>query len=175
MQRSRRLADPRSWGRRGLLAALLLAAGGCGFTPLYGEGTDAVAMAGRVDVAPMTGAAGFDMRERLVQRLGPATAPTHRLEVELALRQVGVALTQESVTTRFEVIGVADYRLIPLAGGPPAEAGTLRSVTGYSAPASSTGSAFAIRAAEQDANRRLAVDLADAIVQRLALSAGEWM
>jgi LPS-assembly lipoprotein len=162
--------------RRAILRALalppLLAA--CGFTPLYGTGAPAAAMAGRVDVAPMQGAAGFAMRERLTGRLGPATAPTHRLEVSLELTRAGVALTQENVTTRYNVTGVAEYRLVPLAGGPPVTSGTLRTVTGYSAPASATGSAFAARAAEQDAYRRLANDLADEVVQRLALSAGDW-
>ena len=63
---------------------------------------------------------------------------------------------------------------MPLAGGPPAASGVVRSVTGYSAPASETASAFASRVAGQDAERRLAIDLADQIVQRLALSADRW-
>ena len=63
---------------------------------------------------------------------------------------------------------------MPLAGGPPVAAGVVRSVTGYSAPESETASAFASRVAGQDAERRLAVELADQIVQRLALSAGRW-
>jgi LPS-assembly lipoprotein len=166
-----------SWcrpSRRTLLAALPLLAA-CGFTPLYGEGTPAAGMAGRVDVAPILGGPGFAMREELTRRLGPASAPTHVLEVEFALDRVGVALTQENVTTRYNVVGIADYRLTPLAGGAPVLTGSLRAVTGYSAPAENTGSAFASRAAERDAGQRLAVDLADQIVERLALSAGDWL
>jgi LPS-assembly lipoprotein len=157
----------------GLLAAPgLLAA--CGFTPLYGTGAPAAAMAGRVEVVPVPGGPGFALYERLTGRLGPATAPTHRLEVALGLERAGVALTQENVTTRYDVIGTADYLLVPLAGGPPVAQGTVRAITGYSAPANPSGSAFAVRAAEQDAERRLAVDLADQIVQRLAVGAGDW-
>ena len=63
---------------------------------------------------------------------------------------------------------------MPLAGGPPVAAGEVRAITGYSAPESETASAFASRAAEQDAEHRLALELADRIVQRLALSAGTW-
>ena len=63
---------------------------------------------------------------------------------------------------------------MPLAGGPPVASGVVRSITGYSAPASPGASAFAAQAALEDAEHRLAVMLADGIVQRLALSAGEW-
>ena len=162
--------------RRPLLALLALPAflAACGFTPLYGEGAPATRMAGRVEVALIEGAPGFAMRERLTGRLGPPTAPTHRLEVALELERTGVALTQENITTRYNVIGVATYRLVPLAGGPPVTSGSLRLVTGYSAPTTAAASAFAIRAAERDAEQRLAVGLADQIIQRLALTAPDW-
>ena len=159
--------------RRALLLALLALAG-CGFRPLYGEGEPAAAMTGRIVVAQLEGAPGFTMRERLTQRLGAPTAATHRLETTLALNRTGVALTQENVTTRFDVIGTASYTLVPLAGGPPVASGVVRSLTGYSAPASPGASAFAVQAALEDAEHRLAVILADGIVQRLALSAEGW-
>ena len=76
-------------------------------------------MGGRVEVAVVEGAPGFAMREELTGRLGPATAPTHRLDVTLRLEQTGVALTEQDVTTRYNVTGTADYALVPLAGGPP--------------------------------------------------------
>ena len=155
------------------LALLVLAA--CGFRPLYGEGTPAAAMTGRVEVAMLDGAAGFAMRERLTQRLGPPAGATHRLETTLDLDSTGVALTQENVTTRYDVTGVATYRLVPVTGGPPVTAGTVRGGTGYSAPVSGASSAFAIRAAERDAEERLAVTLADQIVERLALTSGAWV
>ena len=158
-----------------LLGLVLLVLAACGFRPLYGEGTPAAAMTGRVEVAMLDGAAGFAMRERLTQRLGPPAGATHRLETTLALDSKGVALTRENVTTRYDVSGVATYRLVPLAGGAPATAGTVRAGTGYSAPASEASSAFAIRAAERDAEERLAVILADEIVERLALTASGWI
>jgi LPS-assembly lipoprotein len=155
-----------------LLALPLLAA--CGFEPLYAPGAPAARMQGRVEIPVVDGAAGFVMRERLTEHLGAATAPTHRLEIDLELERVGVALTTDDVTTRYNVVGVADFRLVPLAGGPPVLADELRSITGYSAPVSQTSLAFASRAAEQDAERRLARLLADRIVERLAIAAGEW-
>ena len=85
-----------------------------------------------------------------------------------------MALTQENFTTRFNVVGTAAFRLVPLDGGPPALAEEVRAITGYSAPASATASAFATLAAEDDAQARLARLLADQIVQRLAVTAGDW-
>ena len=76
----------------------------------------------------------------------------------LRLEPTGVALTQQDVTTRYNVTGTADYALVPLAGGPPVASGTVRAITGYSAPESVTASAFASLAAQRDAERRLAVD-----------------
>ena len=161
------------WSRRALLAASAAVAA-CGFTPLYAPGAPATRMAGRVEVGIVEGAPGFALRERLTGRLGPAGAATHRLDVELRLTRTGVALTQKNVTTRFDVIGTAEYTLRPLDGGPPVASGVVRTITGYSAPESETASAFASRAAEQDADLRLAIVLADSILQRLALSADGW-
>lgn len=159
-----------------LLAALPAAglAAACGFAPLYGSGAPASRMAGRVDVAPMQGEAGFVLRQRLVDRLGSGGAPTHRLVVDLELDQAGVALTQDNVTTRYDVIGVAAYALTPLGGADVTLSGEVRAITGYSAPDTKTALTFASRAAQRDAERRLALQLADRIVQRLALGAEEW-
>ena len=161
------------WSRRAVLAASASVAA-CGFTPLYAPGAPATRMAGKVEVGLVEGAPGFALRERLTGRLGPATAPTHRLDVDLNLTRTGVALTQEDVTTRFDVVGTATYTLMPIAGGPPAASGVVRSMTGYSAPESPEASAFAAQAALYDAEERLGITLADGILQRLALSAGDW-
>lgn len=164
--------------RRGVFSgaalALAVAAAGCGFTPLYAPGAPATEALGRVAVAQVDGEAGFALRERLVQRLGAADAPTHRLEVALDLERRGVAITQRNVITRFNVIGAAAYRLAPLAAEGSALAGNVRAITGYSAPDSETASAFASLAARRDAELRLARLLADQIAVRLALSAAEW-
>ena len=165
------------WSRRRLvaaLAALPLALGACGFSPLYDEGSPAAGMGGRVEVGVIDGAPGLAMRERLVTRLGPPAAPSHRLAVTLEFDTVGVALTRESVTPRFDVVGRAGFALVPVEGGPPALEGQVRAVTGVSAPDLPAATAFAVESAQRDAERRLAVLLADRILMRMALSAGEW-
>ena len=155
-----------------LTAALALAA--CGFEPLYDPAGPSAAVAGRVEVAVIPGTTGYLMRERLIERLGEGGSPTHRLAVDLRLTQVGVALTEDDVTSRFDVIGVADWKLVPLGGGVPAVAEEERAVSGYSAPTSATTSAFAILSARRDAEERLALVLADRIAQRIALDADDW-
>lgn len=167
---------PKGWSdpiRAGALAGLLALAA-CGFEPLYDPAGPAAAVAGRVDVAVIPGTTGYLMRERLVERLGAGGTPTHRLAIDLKLSQVGVALTEDDVTSRFDVVGVAEWKLVPIAGTVPVMAEEARAVSGYSAPTSATTSAFAILSARRDAEERLALVLADRIAQRIAVEAGAW-
>jgi LPS-assembly lipoprotein len=159
-------------GFRILMLAPLLP--GCGFQPMYGDGTPARGILGQVYVDVIPSAAGYVLRDRLIEELGPAETPTHTLEVELDIETKGVALTTQNFTTRFDVIGVASYRLRPVSGGPPVLTDQVRSIAGFSAPESQTASAFASRAAEEDAIRRISRQLADRIALRLALTAPEW-
>lgn len=162
--------------RRGVLLAALAAAtlSGCGFQPLYSQGSPAAEMIGRVEVGLIDSEPGFVMRERLTERLGAPIDPSHRLEVELDLERVGVALTEQDVTTRFNIVGEASFQLTPLAGGPAIDFDPVISIAGYSAPESQTASAFASLSAQRDAERRVARALADLVVMRLALTAPEW-
>lgn len=158
--------------RRALLGALLVL-GGCGFQPLYGPGSPATAMQGKIAVGVIDGEPGFVMRERLTERLGEAMAPDYKLDVTLKLVRRGVALTQQDYTTRYNLTGTATYKLTPIAGGPPVQFDTITTFTGYSAPQSETASAFASLSAEQDAELRLARTLADQILLQLAVTAGK--
>lgn len=157
----------------GLLALVPLLPA-CGFQPMYGEGSPARSLQGQVYVEVIPSAAGYELRQRLIEDLGPAETPTHTLKIELRIETEGVALTTQNFTTRFDVIGVAAYQLRPNSGGPPILTDEARSIAGFSAPVSQVASAFASRAAEEDAIRRVSRQLADRIAQRLALTASEW-
>jgi LPS-assembly lipoprotein len=154
-----------------LAGAIALGLAGCGFEPMYGEGAPAREMLGRIAVGPVEGAPAFEMRERLTERLGGDAESDFILDVDLDLRRTGVALTQQNVTTRFNIVGTADFTLSPVAGGEPVLTGQVRNITGYSAPDSETASAFASLSAERDAESRLARTLADQIVLQIALQA----
>lgn len=164
---------------RGLAGLATIAAlSSCGFRPLYADRAPATAMLGRLAIAPIDGAAGFALREQLVARLGDAPDPRYQLEVQLTLAEEGVAITRENVTTRFNVVGRAAYRVMSIGGGADGKAvaqGEIDALTGYSAPASETSSAFATRAAARDAEIRLARTLADRLIMQLALGAAGWM
>ena len=79
------------------------------------------------------------------------------------------------MTTRYNVTGTADYALVPLAGGPPVA--ERHGAGDHRLQRARDGDRLGLREPrrQRDAERRLAVDLADRIVQRLALSAGDWM
>ena len=159
--------------RAATAAAVALLLPGCGFSPLYGEGTPATALQGQIAVASIDGTPGFALHDRLTERLGEATAPRWRLVTTLDIESSGAALTKENITTRFDVTGTAAFTLVPAAGGPPVFTDSVRAVTSYSAPVSETSSAFASEVARQDAQDRVARVLADKIVLRLAVAAGQ--
>ena len=92
-------------------------------------------MAGRVEVAVLEGAPGFALRERLTDRLGPATAPTHRLEVTLRAR---ADRRGADPAERHHPLRRHRHRRLPRWCRSPAarrsRAGEVRAITGYSAP-----------------------------------------
>lgn len=144
-------------------AALLLTLASCGFTPLYGAGSSGRALEGRVVVGQLPGALGFALREQLTFRLGPVRNPAWALEVDTDVTARDVAVAQFD-TTRITLTGVARYRLTPRKAG-TARHGKVRAFAAYSV----TGSPYAERVARRDAEKRLAITLANRIVSRLAL------
>lgn len=156
--------------RRGLLL-LLLAAGGCGFRPLYGTGSEAAAILPRIalgdirrDEVPdrMT----WTFRDALDRRLGGG-AEAFRLAVTLAVEERGLAITQGNETTRYNLTGFARWTLTASGAAEPALSGTEESFTAYSA----TATPYATRVARRDAERRLALDLAERVVTAIAARA----
>jgi len=152
------------------LTAAPLALSACGFTPIYSDGSAAEQMHGRIALGSFNGLDGFQMREQLVSRLGTATTATHRLDVALTVDSDGIAITQDGSITRYNLSGTAEFTITRLDGG-VAFRDTVTAFTAYNA----TASAYATRIAEQDANRRMAVTIADKIVTRLATSAEDWL
>ena len=158
--------------RRNFLALLAtpLALSACGFRPIYGEGSAADAMQGRVALGDFSGLSGFHMREELETNLGPATTATHVLNVDLTITRKGLAITSDGSITRYNLNGVAKYTVSEL-GGSIVLSGSVSALTAYNA----TANAYATRVAEQDANRRLAKTLADEVTTQLAISAEDWL
>lgn len=152
-----------------LAAALLLS--GCGLRPLYGGGgSGSVAQALRsVDVAPIGGRAGWLVRTALEDRLGAGEAGTarYRLEVELDDNITGFGIRSDDAVTRERRTLRARYRLVDAGLGTV----VLDATAGSDAGIDVVSSEYATVAAEQTALERLAREVADQIVTRVALYA----
>ncbi len=148
--------------------ALLL--GGCTLRPLYGGGTrGAVAqMLQAVSVAPVDGRAGWLVRTALLDRLGSASGDArYRLEVELDDDIAGFGIRSDDAVTRERRTLRARYRLVDAVAGTV----VLDATAGSDAGIDVVSSEYATVAAEQTALERLAREVADQIVTRVAFYA----
>lgn len=148
-----------------LLAPLALAA--CGFTPAYGPSGGAGKLTGTVWVQDPTDKNGFDLVERLEERLGRPEAIRYDLAYTITTEAVGLGITTDNKITRYNLKGVVDYTLTERASGTRVAGGRVQGFTAYSA----TGSTVAGLAAEEDAALRLMRILADQITARLIAAA----
>jgi LPS-assembly lipoprotein len=150
-----------------LLGALLLA--GCTLRPLYGGGSSGpvARTLEAVQVDPIPGRAGWLVRTALHDRLGSAGGARFRLVVELDDSITGYGVRRDSAVTRERRTLRARYRLVEIERGEV----VLDATAGSDAGVDVVSSEYATVAAEQTALERLAVEIADQIVARLALYA----
>lgn len=151
-----------------LMAALPIA--GCGFAPAYGTTGAASGLQGRIRVDDPSDKNGFDLVQRLEERLGRPEAPRYALSYKIVTKPIGVGVTPENAITRYNLTGSIEWGLTDSATGARLTGGSVNSFTAYSA----TGSTVAGLAAEQDAALRLMRLLADQIVTRLIATSGQW-
>lgn len=140
----------------------LLAVAGCGFAPVYGTDGAATPLRNAVAITAPDTVAGFHLRTRMIDRLGPTSTPRFVLNLTLRQDQSAAAITTAGDTTRLNLRGAADWTLSDTAGA-VISAGSTQTFTSYSA----TGSTVATQAAAADAQKRLAIALADMIVADL--------
>lgn len=155
-----------SFSRRAMiLSPLALAA--CGFTPIYGRGSAAEALHGKIALGDVDSRLSFEFYEQLENRLGRAEAALFELDVNLSVESQGLAITQDNAITRYNLTGIASFTLTRITDGTVVLQDELRAFTAYSA----TATAYATFVSERDARRRLAVSLADQITTRIVSSA----
>ena len=147
--------------RRAALLGLLVLAG-CGFTPVYGPGGAGEVWQNTVTVTAPDSVFGFRIAGRLGDILGEPSAVRFALDVTPQIESDSATVTEDGDITRINLTGNATWVLTDLSGTQIAD-GLVQTFTGYSA----TGSTVATQAAESDAERRLAIALADLIVQQL--------
>ncbi len=142
----------------------------CGFTPLYGEQSAARALQNQIAFEIPDDRLGFEIRERLETRLGPARSPAYSLKLVVDLTESERAIRPDRTITRFNIDAEADFFIESLSTGNVVYQDSVQAFTAYSAVASP----FATRAAEEDANSRIAEALADQILLKLATTAEDW-
>lgn len=151
-----------------VLACFGLAA--CGFEPLYGEqetGPSAEDVLGYVRVAPIADRVGQLVRIELENRMFTTDTPrpVYTLKVELTESKKNLAVRRDASATRANLTLSASFELNRIVDNVRVMGGGVRSVSGYDILTSD----FATFAAETDARKRAARDIADGIVERLAI------
>ena len=147
--------------RRVLLIGLMGLAG-CGFAPIYGSNGG---FRGQVSYVKDESIAGFRLRERLEDRLGRSAAAQFSLKTTPRSSQRAAAVASDGDTSRFNIIGTAEWSLVSLESTAVVDSGKVEAFTSYSA----TGSTIATQATRDDAEARLSVILADLIVSRILI------
>ena len=149
-------------------AALMLSA--CGLQPMYaGGGSGAVAQGlAAVDVPPIQGRSGWLVRNALTDRLGAAgeAATRYRLDVRLDENLEGLGVVGDDAVSRERLTLRARYQLVDTA----TDTILLDASDGTDAGVDVVSSEYAVIAAEQSAEERLALALADRMVARVALA-----
>ena len=154
--------------KRLLALVLLILLSGCGLRPLYGSGGNVAESLKSVAIAPIPGRGGWLVRTALEDRIGAeagSSSARYRLEVELDDEIAGYGIRRDNAITRERRTLRARYRLVD------ASLGTvlLDATAGSDAGIDVVSSEYATVAAEQTAEERLAKDVADQIVSRVAL------
>jgi len=171
---------PRRALLRGAAGLLALGLGGCGFRPIYGgrgaAGDDAAVAADlaatRVPVIPER--FGQLLRRALVQRLGSAgaaggTAPEGsgwELLVGPNLAAEGIGIQRDGAASRVRTIATANWTLVRLTPREVVASGFERTTDAFNIQGSQF---FAADASREAMERRLAEQLADEVVVRLAM------
>ena len=152
---------------RAALLALLLLPAACNLAPVYSGGSAGAAQSllGAVEVSDIPDKKGFLVRDRLIRRLDQQEAARYRLDVVLDDRIEGFGVRGDNTIIRERRTLRARYRLVELA----TDKVVLDTTASADAGIDVVSSEYAVVAAEETAMGRLADEIADQIVARLAL------
>jgi LPS-assembly lipoprotein len=148
-------------------AVIALVAGGCGFHPLYGSGPTSGALQNtfaQIYVEPVhdlsVANTGYDLRNSVIDSLG-ATSGAAQYHLKLTMTQTtqGIALQNDASITRYNDTLTVTYSLVDMATGKEVTKGTETGLSAYNV----VQSPYASLIAQQDADRRVAQDVAERI------------
>lgn len=147
---------------------LLLLLTACGFQPLYGDkGARTISpQLAQVSVAPISDAAGQQLRNFLLDRLPPpAPSPRYQLNIALAESKVGIAISRDATITRQQLRSVVTASLMDRTKNETVWTQQIFTTSGYNV----LGSQFSTLVGEEDARTRNLNDLSERVVNMLAL------
>ena len=144
----------------------------CGFEPIYGTNKPANLIMGKIDVEIFNGRNAFELRDRLIERLGALdVTATYLLKYTSKIESKNLTISKDNDVTRYILQGETNFDLIDMASKKVIYTNTIVSNTAYSATAGTYPTAIA----ERDANVRLSRDMADKIVTLLLITAKDWL
>ena len=152
-----------------IAAALLLSA--CGFKPMYatnGSGPAVSEEFARIAIDPIPDRLGQLVRNALIDRvtpLGSPRDPVYRLVVKVTEEREDVGLRQDASVTRANYRLNGDFQLVEIATDLKVITANARTATAYDVVQQD----FSTVIAQQDAERRLSIELADEIRTRLSI------
>ena len=145
--------------------ALFLPLSACGFQPMYGPGLSP--QLASIYVEPVSERDGYELRNTLIDLLGSngrLAGKRYRLTITLRESNQGVALRNDSAITRYNDTLAVNFTLTDINGKTLTD-GSQTGLTAYNV----TSSPYATMVAQQDADKRAALDIAERI--RLDLAA----
>lgn len=161
-----------SWSSVPRLLVLLVALGGCGFQPLYGQikGSPVAAVddLARIRITPLIDRPGQQMHNLLRDRLNPRgqpTKPAYVLTVTVSEQKEELGVRIDETATRSNLTLRASFNLTLAATKQPLTSGTSVSINSYNI----LSNEFATFSAEQDARERGLRVIADDIKVRLGI------
>lgn len=147
-----------------LIAATLLTA--CGFRPLYGGVNSGMAATlASIYVEPVPDKLGYELRNKMIDLLdGPGTpsGARYRLKLSLTTSTQGIALQNDATITRYNDTLKVEFVLTDMAGKVITQ-GTETGLSAYNVLPSSSNANYGTLAAQQDADRRAAEEIAERI------------
>ena len=127
---------------------------------------------GKIDVEVSNGRNAFELRERLIERLGASRGDSYLfLKYRSSIKSKNLTISKDNDVTRYTLQGETNFDLVDLASKKVIYTNTIVSNTAYSATAGTYPTAIA----ERDANVRLSRDMADKIVTLLLITAKDWI
>ena len=144
---------------------------GCGFEPIYGKNKLTNQIMGKIDVEVSNGRDAFELRNRLVERLGNyADNPVYLLKYKSNIRSRNLTISKKKYVTRYTLQGKTTFKLVNKTTKKIIYSNTIVSNTAYSA----TAGTYQTNIAERDAKIRLSRDMADKIVTLLLITVKDW-